>query len=240
MDLVIEKLNDTYIKIHCEDGIARELHENFSFSVPGFRFMPSFKKGWNGKIRLFNLVKRTIYFGLLHHITEWCEANEYTYHINFPIETEIISEASINEWVASLNLPIVPRDYQLKALYYNIKNKRAITLSPTGSGKSLLLYLLARWFNKKTLIIVPTTGLVHQLSEDFRDYGYKENIHEIYEGRTKTPIFVTFELLDGSLFTVEGSVSIPLLNNKENKKQAKDILPEDEIDDRWLQTINCK
>ena len=69
-------------------------------------------------------------------------------------------------------------------------------LSPTASGKSLIIYLLVRWFSSKTLIIVPTTSLVAQLQKDFKDYGYDSNkyVHEIMAGREKTtdvPIIIS-------------------------------------------------
>lgn len=66
-------------------------------------------------------------------------------------------------------------------------------LSPTASGKSLIVYLLVRFNilrlkeqNKKILIIVPTTSLVEQLTKDFGDYGWNmNNVHKIYQGHEK-------------------------------------------------------
>ena len=84
------------------------------------------------------------------------------------------------------------RDYQKKAFTYAVRKNRCLLLSPTASGKSLIVYLLVR-FNllrlkdKKILIIVPTTSLVEQLYKDFKDYGWdnEKNIHRIYEGHSK-------------------------------------------------------
>ena len=68
-------------------------------------------------------------------------------------------------------------------------------LSPTGSGKSLIIYCLLRWheqFNRRQLILVPTTSLVEQLYSDFQDYscinGWKasENCNRVYAGHEKT------------------------------------------------------
>ena len=68
-------------------------------------------------------------------------------------------------------------------------------LSPTASGKSLIIYLMVRFNlirlkeeeNNKILIVVPTTSLVEQLYKDFKDYGYdsNRNVHRIYEGHSK-------------------------------------------------------
>jgi len=77
-----------------------------------------------------------------------------------------------------------------------MRNKRTLLLSPTSSGKSLIIYLLVRqllkYKCKKGLIVVPTTSLVEQLYSDFADYStangwnVAENIHKIYQGQDKT------------------------------------------------------
>ena len=56
-----------------------------------------------------------------------------------------------------------------------------------NSGKSLIIYLLSRFYNLRTLIIVPTTSLIHQMASDFLSYGYSDpdNIHKIYQGQDK-------------------------------------------------------
>ena len=78
---------------------------------------------------------------------------------------------------------------------------RQLLLSPTASGKSLIIYLLARYYNKKTVIIVPTTSLVEQLCGDFDSYGWssKDYCHKIYSGREKTNEFPVTILKGGML-----------------------------------------
>ena len=49
-----------------------------------------------------------------------------------------------------------------------------------------MIYMLVRWFNTKTVIIVPTTSLVEQMTKDFQEYGYKDPICKIY---SKQPVF---------------------------------------------------
>ena len=83
-------------------------------------------------------------------------------------------------------LPFEPRDYQMEAVETTLKYGRQLLLSPTASGKSLIIYLLARWYNKKTVIIVPTTSLVEQMTKDFKEYGYDKDICKIYSGQ---PVF---------------------------------------------------
>jgi len=95
------------------------------------------------------------------------------------------------KFIDALNLPFKIRDYQFDAVCTGIQRKNAILLSPTGSGKSLIIYVLMRYllssFEKDVLIIVPTTSLVEQMYNDFKTYGYdvEKNCHRIYSGKDK-------------------------------------------------------
>ena len=78
----------------------------------------------------------------------------------------------------------------MDALTHAIGNNRSLLLSPTASGKSLIIYLLSVWYAMKTeknvLILVPTTSLVEQMHSDFIDYGFKESMmQKIYQGHSK-------------------------------------------------------
>ena len=56
----------------------------------------------------------------------------------------------------------------------NIINMELI-VSPTGSGKSLMIYSIVRFLfesGQKTLIVVPTTSLVEQMYKDFIDIKF--------------------------------------------------------------------
>lgn len=198
-DIVITKLNESFLKIECERSVAQELADFFTFYVPGFQFTPQFKKKvWDGKIRLFNLRDFTIYHGLLFNIVKFCEEREYKYKID---PTAIIStELSLIEavkFVESLNLPVEVRDYQIKSFIDSIRNHRMLIVSPTASGKSLILYLIIRYVQlscKKGLIVVPTTSLVEQMYSDFQSYGWdsEKYCHRQYAGKEKdTDMFLT-------------------------------------------------
>ena len=82
------------------------------------------------------------------------------------------------------------RDYQLAAIYKALRWNRKLLLSPTASGKSLMIYSIVRWFvdsGSQVLIVVPTTSLVEQLVGDFKEYGWsaKDYCHKIYSGEEK-------------------------------------------------------
>ena len=182
----IEKFNETYNKVHCSDDIARELSDYFTFEVPGARFIPSVKaKKWDGKIRLFNSGTHHIYAGLIEYVEDFANQNNYLHERISDFTDDVID--NVSDIVSGFDLTKEPRDYQLAAFAHAIRKRRSLLLSPTASGKSLIIYMLCRYFNVKTLLIVPTTSLVHQMYSDFEDYGFnsKENCHMIFSGQEK-------------------------------------------------------
>ena len=183
----ISKLNEVYIKVSSTDrGIEEELKEHFTFHVPGYKFMPAFKKGmWDGKLRLYNPRTKQIYAGLFKEIVRFAEDREYDVSYTNEFTDTSFSYTESVHFLNSLNLPLQPRDYQIDAFTSAIRSRRRVLLSPTGSGKSFIIYLISRYYAKKTLFIVPTTGLVHQLASDFKSYGYNLDCHVITSGKEK-------------------------------------------------------
>jgi superfamily II DNA or RNA helicase len=174
--LKIKRINEVYNKIECEPAIAYELNDYFTFDVPGAKFMPAYRnKFWDGKIRLFNLLSCTLYGGLNRYVEEFCKSRNYEIEYETDFSSYEFSVIEAKKFIEELNPKYKPRDYQLEAFVHAVRERRALLLSPTASGKSLIIYLLTRYYNAKTLIIVPTTSLIHQLESDFREYGYNPN-----------------------------------------------------------------
>ena len=94
-----------------------------------------------------------------------------------------LDKSSDEGFIQELGLPFEPRDYQMDAFRTAVQYGRQLLLSPTASGKSLIIYLLTRYYNKKTVVIVPTTSLVEQMAKDFEDYGYTDKVCKIYSGQ---------------------------------------------------------
>ena len=185
-EITLKKVDEVFMQVQCDDGLARDLFDFFSFTVPNAKFMPSVKnRYWDGKVRLFSIKTNKIYIGLLPYVDEFCRERGYDIvGIN-----DIIGDKERQpdeEFIKELGLPFEPRDYQLDAFRTAVQYGRQLLLSPTASGKSLIIYLLARYYNKKTVIIVPTTSLVEQMAKDFKDYGYDKEICKIYSGQ---PVF---------------------------------------------------
>ena len=196
----VRKLNHANLEITSDSGIAQELNEFFSFFVPGYKFMPAFRnRMWDGKIRLFALRDRTLPAGLFYHLKEFSENRGYildseTNDYGSPDDRNIIKPDDLKHFLIGLNLPFNLRDYQFGCVGEAITRKRAILLSPTGSGKSLIIYAIIRYWLQhltngsatKSLIIVPTTSLVEQMHADFINYGWHESeMHKIYSGKDK-------------------------------------------------------
>jgi len=192
-DIILHKLNEAFIKFECDRSLAQELSDYFTFFVPGYQFTPAYKSRiWDGKIRLADLRTFTIYHGLVPYIKKFCEEREYSIDIdNKILITENFSLVEAVDFIRTLNLPFEPRDYQIQSFVHAIRNKRLLLLSPTASGKSLILYLIIRYLQEgdlqRGLLIVPTTSLVEQMYKDFADYGYDsdEYCHRQYSGKEK-------------------------------------------------------
>jgi superfamily II DNA or RNA helicase len=202
-DLLISKKNEVYATIECERHLAKELSEFFTFFVPGHQFTPAFRNRiWDGKIRLFDSRNNTIYLGLLSYIEEFCRERNYIFEYD-DTRPDVEDEFSIyhaKKFADSLNLyahgkPITVEQHQLEAFVEAMQARRKLLVSPTSSGKSLIIYLIFRqlldYQKLRGLIIVPTTSLVEQLYSDFADYStenefsVEDNVHRIYQGKEK-------------------------------------------------------
>lgn len=193
-DVIIHQQNNIYAKIDCEPAIAQELSDFFTFEVPSAKFSPAYRnKHWNGKIYLFRIKTQTIYAGLVPYIIEFCNTRSYT--VENRTDYFNSKQKLSSNFISDLKLPLEPRDYQLNGFAFAIIKKRAVIVSPTASGKSLMIYMIIRQLQdtgkKQGLLVVPTISLVEQMYADFKSYGYdvENNIQRIYQGKEKVPSF---------------------------------------------------
>jgi len=195
--LVISKRNEVYLCVESEIHVYYELADQFTFEVPGAQFSPAYKKKfWDGKIRLFNTQNGQIYVGLLDKVIQFCKDHGYTYefkdnkHYGTPFEVNPhISQEGVKDYMNAI-CRHSPRSYQVEGVYDALRHNRKLLISPTASGKSLMIYSIVRYFvekGKNTLIVVPTTSLVEQMYKDFADYGWDVGswCHKIYAGKER-------------------------------------------------------
>ncbi len=205
-NLVISKSNEVFLKIKTEPHIEYELRDHFKFDVPNAKFMPQYRgRNWNGEIHLYDMRSKQIYVGLLDKIVSFCKQYNYTYEFEenkfygqpFEINEEISLEG-VKGYMQSICVH-TPRSYQVEGVYDALRHNRKLLISPTASGKSLMIYSLVRYYvdrNEKILLVVPTTSLVEQMYKDFQDYGWDAETycHRIYSGRERTneyPVTIT-------------------------------------------------
>ena len=205
-NVFISKANEVFLKIDSEPHIEYELRDHFTFEVEGAKFMPQYRnRNWNGEIHLFDMRSKRIYIGLLDRIISFCQRHDYTYkfvdneYYGAPFEiNEGISYEGVKDYMSSI-CSHSPRKYQVEGVYDALRHNRKLLISPTASGKSLMIYSLVRYYvdkEQKILLVVPTTSLVEQMYKDFEDYGWDADsyCHRIYAGKDKTnefPVTIT-------------------------------------------------
>jgi superfamily II DNA or RNA helicase len=184
----IEKVNSVYVKVRTNPGILKEISDHLEFYAENYKFNPKYKaRVWDGKIRLVSNMTGLVYSGLIQRIKKFCDSRGYEFTFDESLTYDNVSVSEVKDFIKTLKLPgdKEERDYQVDSIVKCLRSKRRTLLSPTSSGKSLMIYVITRWYNLKTLIIVPTTGLVAQMENDFRDYGYTGEIYTSIKGLSK-------------------------------------------------------
>jgi superfamily II DNA or RNA helicase len=206
----LQYVNESYVKVVADMSVMAELNDHFTYFAENYKFHPKFKMGfWDGKIRLLNMMTGLIYAGLAHKIKKFCDSRGYTFTFDDQLAYDDVSVAEVQKFIKTLNLPAdrEPREYQVDAVVKCLRSRRRTLLSPTSSGKSLIIYILCMWYNTKQLIIVPTTGLVLQMTSDFESYGYKGTIHKstdkLNKGLIEEPITIAcWQSIDNGKYSV--------------------------------------
>ena len=196
--ITVQMLDHSNMAVACEASVRQELSEFFSFNVPGAKFMPQYRRRhWDGKIRLFNALTCELNLGLYSKLCKF--AADRHYHIKMkhsayglPNKQNKVDHQKLVKQLATFDTPFEMRDYQYEAVAHAIQRKRSVLVSPTGSGKSFIIYNLMRWYMeqenaRKVLVVVPTTSLVEQMYADFESYGFdsEKESHVIYSGKDK-------------------------------------------------------
>ena len=188
----LERLNSVHIRVRAEPGVLMELAERFTFFAENYKFHPKYKaRVWDGKIKLVNTFTGVCYAGLAQRIKKFCDENDYVFTFDSELAYDNVSVHEVQEFISTLNLPdwIEIREYQIDAIVKCLRSRRRTLLSPTSSGKSFIIYVIAEWYrqkhNTKSLIIVPSIGLVKQLQSDFESYGFRGDINTSVEGLMK-------------------------------------------------------
>ena len=206
MDVIdVRHVNSAFVRVKAEAGIAHEIQDFFTYDVPGAKFTPAYKsKYWDGKIKLFNPYSGLLPAGLVDYLASFSQQRGYMMQTdNLLSSPEIkVNCEKAREFIRSLkpmsgDTLLEPHEHQVEAFCHALNKSRSVLLSPTASGKSLIIYSLCRYYqnvisqSKKILIIVPTISLVAQMYADFDEYSNKsgwsahKNCHKIHGGTPK-------------------------------------------------------
>jgi superfamily II DNA or RNA helicase len=201
MIIKIEKLDEVFVRVFSDGSVEQEISDFFTYEYPGARFTPQFRaRLWDGKVRLYDQLRKTLYVGLVKYVEDFAANNGYQVeYLNQVLHTNNITSESVQLFAKALDphgrgKPIEIRDYQIEAVTTALAKERTLLLSPTASGKSFIIYTIMRWHllaKRKCIIIVPTTSLVEQLYTDFEDYSsanrwsVDNHVQKLYSGFTK-------------------------------------------------------
>jgi superfamily II DNA or RNA helicase len=201
----VRTMNSANLRVITENAVAHELQDFFTFEVPGAKFTPAYRRRvWDGKIRLFNAYSGLLPAGLLDYLATFSRDRGYEMRVDSAVaQPEIKYDCEkVKGMIEALKptsdgKPLSPHDHQVDAVCHALNHSRCVLLSPTASGKSLIIYSLCRFYQqvipptRKILIVVPTISLVAQMYGDFRDYSSEvkwdadANCHRIVGGEAK-------------------------------------------------------
>lgn len=221
-DVHLQYINPVHVKVIAEPSIIMELADAFTWYAEGYKWSPRYKaRQWDGKISMVNRLTGICLAGLSQRIKKFCDSRDYSFSFDDELCYENISKVELEEFIKTLDIPekFEIRDYQFNSILKCIRSNRRTLVSPTSSGKSLMIYIINSWYRKvgKGLIIVPTINLCSQMRSDFRDYGYKGPIPILMSGQQKNTEreYIKITLENGEIFT---------LSPEENVKTSRGIV----------------
>ena len=192
----VSKLNEVFYRVQGTRTELLYLKKDTSVFVPGAQYTPSFKNHlWDGKISYLDLKTGSLPAGLFRIVEKCCKDFEFPLETDEEVRKDLEKDAfpEPEKFAETLGLPFPPRDYQLDQLKPIVENRRGEVSSPTGSGKSLVIYMFVRWALEnvpgKIILIVPNVTLVEQMLSDFKSYGWADVddfLEILYSGKKPT------------------------------------------------------
>jgi superfamily II DNA or RNA helicase len=190
--IFIKKESENFIKIESYENEVISTIENY-FRYNLVQWVRNDSGRSSRKVSKISLLEGSTYlpFGLLKELLSLLKDKFKNEEIIVskklkPKKSKYMAMDELKEIMRAWRLPKKPRNYQFEGILNAYNKKRTILISPTSSGKSLIIYALAKIFkneiygDKKILIIVPRIQLVEQLFLNFKEYDVncKESISE--------------------------------------------------------------
>lgn len=231
--MIIKKQDESYTLLISENeadlATLQKIHDFLKAEKPDAKYNFKVQRGWESPYNYFTEVKKIketgqsvmrIMNGHLELLTN--------YNLNIPQELSEFTEDEIDRGLADIikMMPFEPYDYQLKCAKDNLLTPKQISLSCTGSGKSLIIFMIMYFLykkNKRGLVCVPNISLTTQIYGDFADYfhsNFSEQRDEFLacielQGGGKESSFDTFL----TITTWQSALSI---TKREHKKYFSD------------------
>ena len=247
--VTIQKLNESHVQVIGDNDEMLNISNYFCFYTPNYQFSPKYRAGvWDGRIRLLDRKTGKLPIGLFPKLKEFCKATGIQTTIDFNKTSVKMSDDNIIRYAKEkVKLKMDMRDYQLDGVRTAFAKQKAIILSPTASGKSLIQFLVSQMFldtckqdylYSKVLMIVPTVSLVEQMKGDFCEYAENfdpkmdRKITTVYSGQERDwdrPIIVsTWQSLqtikDPDFFKMFGCVLVDEVHSAESAQVIQDII----------------
>lgn len=203
-----------YTHAHIEPMLPGDLTTRISHDLryhpSGYRHTWMFKnKRWDGYNYLYDIGTQRFRTGLVWRVCLRFDRENVQYKI-----TDLRKEHERSETVANIDLGnITPFEYQVDAALSTQAETHCIVASPTGTGKTIIMQLIARLHAKRTLVVVNSKDLLDQTHEAF---------DEVVPGGAGIVGAGDFELKDLTIATMQSLGTILRLSEKQQKKAPSD------------------
>ena len=183
--MIEARINGSFLEVFVsEKDQARLMMDSLSAFVPNYEFDTRYRMGkWDGKKKFYKIqVMDNGWFFKTE--VGFKKKIEDLFGIRvIDVKEDIQKPLNFLKDVMIPDLPFKPYKHQMKLFLGMAESKSHLGISSVGSGKSLVIYMLLRYFrsmNKKILVLVPTIDLTSQLSGYCVDYkASKEFMSEI-------------------------------------------------------------
>lgn len=189
---------------NCPPDVRMVLYENLKYHPDGYEHVYRYKNGnWDGYNYLYNIANDTFRRGLIPRVcgilSKYNQAfrlvnrGKDTAHVSHKMYTNIIK----------------PFDFQEQAIVAATDYEMGLIVSPTGTGKTVVVAKMINALCRKTIVLVTDVVLLDQMQQSLQRM-YDQPIGAIGDGE--------FDIQDITVSTIQSLVSIlkPKAKNKKN------------------------
>lgn len=209
-NMYVEKINASHVQVFSDEPCVFEDIYNY-FKVKDPSHNPNSYQGrkWDGFLRLATKGGK-LPIGLVSKLCTFAKTFRYDIDLDPSLsDFRTVKDGDLDEYLQHLNLSreddgefieCVPWEYQHFGVKMGLRLRRSVLLADTGAGKSLMQYILTRYYldeakldnvDAKVLLLVPSINLVGQMSKDFGEYSQfnkwnvDAHVHKITAGVPK-------------------------------------------------------